>query len=64
MITDIPRSTTKAAWKFIYRQYRIVRREAKKAALDAMIYGSGMVRVGSDVQDGIEHVDIRDVVFQ
>lgn len=35
-------------WKFIHRRMRIARREASKAATDAMVYGSGAVLIGDD----------------
>lgn len=35
-------------WKWYYRQLRIARREAWKASLDCMIYGTGFVRVSED----------------
>lgn len=44
---------TKAAWKWYYRQLRIARREAFKASLDMLIFGTGYVQV----KDGyVNHV--------
>ena len=43
-ITDVPRTTTRAMWKFIYRLYRISAREAEKAYMDTVIYGTGVVK--------------------
>lgn len=56
MFENIPRSFNRAQWKFLYRQYRIVRREALKASMDMMIYGSGIVEIGEHVPDGIRHI--------
>jgi hypothetical protein len=38
----------RATWKWYYRQLRITRREAAKAHMDAMIFGTGFVRVSDD----------------
>ena len=35
-------------WKIYYRQVRIWKREQDKAIMDAMIYGTGFVRVDSE----------------
>jgi hypothetical protein len=53
---------TRAQWKRYYRQLRIIRRESLKAAMDVLLFGTGCVRVGSEVKDFIEYVDIREVV--
>lgn len=35
-------------WKLYYRQLRIIRREAYKATMDMMIFGTGFVCVSDD----------------
>lgn len=55
-IKDLPRSTKRSTWRALWRQVRIINREASKAALDTMLFGIGFCRVGSDVPDLIEHV--------
>lgn len=56
MFENIPRSLNRAQWKFLYRQYRIARREALKASMDMGIYGIGIVKVGERVPNGIRHI--------
>jgi len=38
----------RAIWKWYYRQLRIIRRETAKANTDAMIFGTGFVRISED----------------
>lgn len=40
--------TARDWWREAYRRVRIARREAIKAAQDCMIFGTGVVRIGSD----------------
>jgi hypothetical protein len=42
------RSMSRPRWREISRQVRIAMRECRKATEDAMIFGTGFVRVGSD----------------
>jgi hypothetical protein len=41
------RNLTKPCWKMLYRMHRIRAREAEKATADAMIYGSGFLKVSA-----------------
>lgn len=50
------------AWKFYYRQLRIVRRESWKAAMDMVIYGTGYVRV--DDNGFVNHILPQSVVIR
>jgi hypothetical protein len=38
----------RTAWKFYYRQLRIIRRESLKASMDMLIYGTGFVHISDD----------------
>ena len=49
---DIPRPL----WKAIYRQLRIVNREAKQAQRDMMIFGTGCLETGPHLPDFIRAV--------
>jgi hypothetical protein len=49
-------------WRNLYREVRIIRREAGKAAFDAMVYGSGFVRIDND--RSVHHIPIQDVRIQ
>lgn len=51
------RSITRAQWKVIWRQLRIVNREAAKAQFDCMVFGTGYLQIGDDVPDFIRRVD-------
>ena len=51
-----PLSPARLWWKNTYRQLRIIRREATKAAMDTMIFGTGFCRIGEDVPDLIERI--------
>lgn len=35
-------------WKWYYRQLRIARREAYKASIDMLCFGTGFVRISED----------------
>ncbi|MCG7932092.1 MAG: hypothetical protein N0E44_18840 [Candidatus Thiodiazotropha lotti] len=49
----------KANWKWLYRRIRIARREADKAMLDCMLYGSGFIQFRSYGHP--EHIPFRDI---
>lgn len=51
--------TAKRWWKKTWRAIRVARREVKKANLDAMIYGTGVVRLPNDDSDP-RHIPIAD----
>lgn len=56
-------SPARAWWKAFYRQRRIHRREAFKAATDCAIFGNGILVSGPDVPDYVERVDPSRVWF-
>lgn len=60
-ITDLPRTTPKAAWKYIYRLYRVLQREAEKMHIDAMCFGTGFMEFpeGGDPK----HIPVDQVVI-
>ena len=39
---------TKTEWNAFYRRLRIVRREAQKAALDLLVFGTGAIFLGNN----------------
>lgn len=43
-------------WKAAYRQFRIIRRETRKAQLDMMCFGTGYVYIGPNAPDYIKHI--------
>lgn len=45
-------------WKEAYRLYRICMREAAKANLDMMLYGSGYIQITNE-PDYIKHIPIQ-----
>jgi hypothetical protein len=49
--TAMSNLTAKQKWKRFYRAIRIARREADKAILDMMIYGTGIVLMPKDGSD-------------
>jgi hypothetical protein len=49
---------TRAAWRWWYREIRIVRRECEKGMMDLMIHGSSFIRVDAD---GAKHVPYNDI---
>jgi hypothetical protein len=57
-------SAARAAWKFWWRQQRIIRRESNKAATDTVLFGSGFVEIGPDVPDLIRHVPLKQVYIE
>lgn len=61
MITDLPRTTTRAMWKWLYRSYRITCREQNKVFLDVLIAGSGAWRINADLE--MEHIPISEVTI-
>lgn len=52
---------TRAQWKYVHRQMRIIHRESEKTLTDVMLFGTGFTRFGPDVPDGIQHVPIAEV---
>jgi hypothetical protein len=50
------RQITRAQWRALYRQLRIVNREAAQAAADCIIFGTGFLKIGPDVPDFIRRV--------
>jgi hypothetical protein len=48
MLTFKTRAVKRDLWLLLYRRYRIARREAMKATIDAMLYGFGFTRVTAD----------------
>lgn len=55
-----PRIITRQQWKVIWRRMRVAAREAHKAHLDALIYGTGAVFVPNDGGDP-RHVPIEEL---
>jgi hypothetical protein len=53
VITDFPRSLGRSVWRWYYQMMRVVARESRKASIDMMIYGTGIVRIEEDT---IRHV--------
>jgi hypothetical protein len=51
MLTFKTRAIKRDLWLLLYRRYRIARREAMKATIDAMLYGFGFTRVTEDWSD-------------
>lgn len=62
VLENMPRSLNRAQWKFLYRQYRIVRRETLKASMDMVIYGCGIVEIGEHIPDGIRHIKTKETI--
>lgn len=60
MLTFKTRTMPRAAWRALYRYWRIMRRESEKAALDALLYGFGHVRIDND--GTIRHVPYGEVI--
>lgn len=55
-------STARAWWKVYYRTLRIVRREAHKATMDMLIYGTGAVSVSAE--GDIKHVPMQSMLLE
>jgi hypothetical protein len=51
------RSMKRGTWKALWRQMRIIQREAMKAAANCAAFGTGFVEIGSHVPDCIRSVD-------
>ena len=51
---------TKAAWKWFYRQQRIVARESSKAVVDMMLYGAGYVKLNNETGE-VSHIPWQEV---
>lgn len=58
MIVLKTRKLGRAAWRYLYREYRIARRETTSAALDVMLYGAGFVRIDAN---GVRHVPFQEL---
>ena len=58
-LSNLPRSMPRHAWKVLYRMARVDSRERSKAFSDAMLYGTGFVKV--DV-NGARHVPAAEVI--
>lgn len=58
------RKITRAQWKTIWRQQRIINRETRKADLDCHVFGTGFLEVGAHVPDFIRRVDPSTVVIE
>lgn len=52
---------TRAQWKYVHRQMRIIWRESKKTMTDVVFFGQGFTRFGPDVPDGIQHVPLAEM---
>ncbi len=50
------RTVSRAQWKTIWRQLRIVKREAAQAESDMMFFGTGYLETGPEVPDFIRCV--------
>jgi hypothetical protein len=57
-VLEVPRSTPRELWYYLYRLYRVVQRETLKAHVDVMLYGQGAVRV---FPGGCQYVPIESV---
>lgn len=42
---------TKQEWKTVHRLMRVIKRETLKAAMDAMLYGTGIILIPEDGSD-------------
>lgn len=42
------RKMPRVVWKWYYRQLRIVRREGRKALMDAAVYGTGFYQISGE----------------
>jgi hypothetical protein len=43
--------TARDQWKILYRAIRVARREARKVAIDVMVYGTGVLYVPNNGDD-------------
>lgn len=50
------RAISRAQWKALWRQLRIVNREVKVASEDSAIFGTGFLETGPQVKDFIRRV--------
>jgi hypothetical protein len=55
------RNIHREVWKELYRQQRIIMREAEKVAIDAALFGVGVYLIGEDVPDFIRHVPAQEM---
>jgi len=56
-------TTPRQRWKAWYRQYRIIRREALKAATDVMFFGTGFVMITTE-PDYIRHIPVEQIMIR
>lgn len=64
MFTFKTRSIKRPLWKKIWRQQRIINREAAKADLDCLIFGTGFLEIGPEIPDFIRRVDPSSIVIK
>jgi len=50
------RAIPRQLWRSLYRSLRIVNREARHAAQDCAVFGTGCLEIGPNVPDGIRRV--------
>jgi predicted CoA-binding protein len=62
-LKQLPRSMRQETWKALWRQLRVVNREASKALEDCLLFGSGACCVGENVPDFIRHVPLHEMVL-
>lgn len=55
---DCPRDTSRAAFRIVYRVYRIVARENRLAWRDRMLYGSSYILTGPMAHDRYQHIPV------
>jgi hypothetical protein len=58
------RRISRAAWKAIWRQLRIVNRETRMAEADLVLFGTSFIYVGADVPDFIRRVPPQDIIIR
>ena len=57
-ITNLPRSTPRALWKWLYRYKRVELREMEKAHTDTMLFGTGLILYPDD--DDPKYIPLQD----
>lgn len=57
MFTFKTRGITRAQWKIIWRQQRIINRETMRTTLDCVIFGTGFLEIGPEIPDLVRCVD-------
>ncbi|MET4341971.1 hypothetical protein [Bradyrhizobium sp. RT9a] len=58
------RRISRAAWRAIWRQQRIINRETRRAQNDLMLFGTAFVQVGADIPDFVRAVRPWDVIIR